>query len=369
MAYAFDPAAPLSRNVRRVARDRLDGAVDILDRLRDGDAGSTEEAVHEVRKRCTEVRALARLVRSPLGDHFDPFNATVRDAADVLAPIRDAQAVLATLDELRAVGRMLEPELERVHDIQAAAAQQAARDIHRGDALIERARESLLDARKRVRRWQLPDGFDAIGPDLERGYRRGRRALRAVVERPTDENVHEWRKSVKTLWYQMRLLEPSAPSVLAPVIETLDPLGEGLGDDHDLAVLVERLAADPHRYGGALHALRAIEIARGEQVVLRRPAFRIGATIYAEKPAAFVARFDTYWKTAVENGPELATGGITELAAEAAKRAKAEGKKAKGEKAKGKKARRSMVALVPPPQGEAGLADEAGSTPRAQLAN
>ena len=107
--------------------------------------------------------------------------------------------------------------------------------------------------------------------------------------------MHEWRKSVKTLWYQMCLLEPTAPSVLVPVIESLDQLGEGLGDDHDLAVLVERLAADPHRYGGALHAMRAIEIARGEQAVLRRPAFRIGATIYAEKPKAFAARFERYW--------------------------------------------------------------------------
>ena len=360
MAYAFDPAARLSRNVRRVARERLDGAIDTLDQLRDHVDGSTEEAVHDVRKRCKELRALARLVRTPLGDEFDRFNATIRDAADVLAPIRDAQAVLATLDDLREVGGGLEPELERVRDIQAAAAEQAARDIHRGDALIAHAREMLVDARKGVRRWQLPDGFDAIGPGLARGYRRGRRELRAAVDRPTDEHVHEWRKSVKTLWYQMRLLEPAAPSAIAPVIGTLDRLGEGLGDDHDLAVLVERLAADPHRYGGALHAMRAIEIARAEQAVLRGPAFRIGATIYAEKPTAFVARFERYWNNAVELGPELATGGISELAAEAAKRAKAKGKK---------KARPSMVALVPRPQAEAGLASEAGSTARAQLAN
>ena len=359
MAYEFDPAARLSRDVRRVARDRLDDAIETLDRLGEQAGASSEDAVHDVRKRCKEVRALARLVRSPLGDEFDRFNATVRDAADVLAPIRDAQAVLATLDDLRRVGDTLEPELERVRSIQAAAAEQAARDIHGGDELIEQAREMLGAARKRVKLWRLPDGFDAIGPDLGRSYRRGQRALRVAIDRPTDENVHEWRKSVKTLWYQMRLLEQAAPSTLAPVIETLDHRGEGLGDDHDLAVLVERLAADPHRFGGALHALRAIEIARAEQAVLRRPAFRLGATIYAETPKAFVARFERYWNNAVELGPELAAGGIAELAAATKKRAKA----------KDKTARSAMVALVPPPQAEDGLAGEAGSTPRAQLAN
>lgn len=323
MAYVFDPATRLSRDVRRVARDRLDDAIETLDRLGAQRGDAAAKAVHDVRKRCKELRALARLVRVPLGEEqFDGFNTIVRDVADVLAPIRDAQAVLATLDDLRAVGSAVEPDLERVRSIQAAAADQATRAIQGGDARLEQAQVMLADARTRAKRWRLPDGFDAIGPGLERSYRRGRRALRAAVERPTDEYVHEWRKSVKTLWYHARLLERAAPSVLTPMIETLDHLAEALGDDHDLAVLVERLAADPHRYGGALQAIRAIEIARAEQEVLRRPAFRLGATIYAERPKAFVARFETYWNNAVDEGPELTTGGITEIPASARQPAK-----------------------------------------------
>jgi hypothetical protein len=291
------------------------------------------------------------LARAPLGLEFDRFNVIVRDAADVLAPIRDAQAVLATLDDLRAVGGNGQPDLDRVRSVQAAAAEQAARDIHNGDARIEHARELLGDARKRIRRWQLPDGFEAIGPGLERGYRRGRRALRDAVERPTDEHVHEWRKSVKNLWYQTRLLEPAAPSVLSPLIETLDHLAEALGDDHDLAVLVERLAGDPHRYGGALHAIKAIEIARAEQAVLRRPAFRLGATIYAEKPAAFVARIETYWTATVRDGLELPTGGIAELAAAQKKKRRSKSRR---------KPSPPAVALVPPATPDDGGRNGAG---------
>jgi CHAD domain-containing protein len=359
VAYVFDPATRLSGDVRRVARSRLDDAIETLDHLGEGDGSGTEEAVHDVRKRCKEVRALARLVRVPIGDEFDRFNVIVRDAADVLAPIRDAQAVLATLDDLRAVRNSGEPDLDRVRSIQAAAAEQATRDIHSGDARIECARELLVDARERVKRWQLPDGFEAIGPGLERSYRRGRRALREAIERPTDELVHEWRKSVKNLWYQTRLLEPAAPSALAQAIEALDHLGEALGDDHDLAVLVERLAADPHRYGGALHAIGAIDIARAEQAVLRRPAFRLGATIYAERPKAYVARIEAYWIATVREGSELTTGGIAELAADEKKRAKARRKQAA-----------RAVALVPPAISDDG--DRTGDAPvptRAQLAN
>jgi hypothetical protein len=171
--------------------------------------------------------------------------------------------------------------------------------------------------------------------------------------------VHEWRKSVKNLWYQARLLEPAAPSALDPLIETLDHLADALGDDHDLAVLVERLAGDPHRYGGALHAIRAVEIARAEQTVLRRPAFRLGATIYAETPKAFVARIESYWTATVRDGPELTTGGIADLAADAKQRAKAR-----------RKPPAPAVVLVPPatPHTEDQIGD-AAAIHRTQLAN
>lgn len=338
MAYVLDPAAPVPREVRRVARSRLAEAIEILEGLDGADGEHIEEAVHDVRKRCKEVRGLARLVRASLGNEFDRFNSIVRDAADVLAPIREAHAMLATLDELRAArtGRG-ESGLEHVREVQFAAADQATRSIRSGDERIDAARELLITARKHVKRWQMPDGFAPLGDGLERTYKRGRRALALAIERPTDEHLHEWRKAVKNLWYQTRLLERSARSVLEPATEILDDLSEALGDDHDLAGLVERLATDPHHFGGSRLALHAIDVVRAEQAALRRPAFRLGATIYAEKPKAFVARFEAYWNNAVGEGPELATGGITDVAADAKRHAKA----------KPAAARPSTVALVP----------------------
>ena len=315
--------------------------------------------MHEVRKRCKEVRALARLVRLPLGEEFERFNATVRDAADVLAPIRDAQAVLATLDDLRAVRPRSAAALERVRGIQADAAEQATRDIHSGDARIEQAREMLVDAREHVERWRAPRRIrgdrarppaqlSTWAPGAARGDRATDRRARARVAQVGQEP----------------LVPDAAARASGPEHARRDDrfaghLGEALGDDHDLAVLVERLAADPHRYGGALHALKAIEIARAEQAVLREPAFRLGATIYAEKPKAFVARIESYWTATVREGPELATGGITELASAEKKRAKARRKQEK-----------RAVALVPPAASNDGGSNADHESPtRAQLAN
>ncbi len=308
MAYRLEPSASTQDEVRRVANERLSKAIVLLDGLSGSGPNEIEDAVHEVRKRCKETRGLARLVRPALGDQFGRLNHTVRDAANELSSIRDAHALLGTFDDLReTTGREDDPLLDQVRSRQAASADAATRAINAGDRRIKDARRLLVDARCQVANWDLPDGFAPLGDGLARTYRRGRRAMKHAQRRPTDERMHEWRKAVKNLWYQVRLLRGAAPGLLRPLGHRLDDLAEALGDDHDLAVLIQRLELDPGRFGGEPAAGEAVRLARAAQEDLRVRAFRLGATIYAEPTSAFVARCEAYWTTTVELGPEPAT--------------------------------------------------------------
>ena len=306
----------VTREVRRVARERIDEALDLLDTL-DLDDTDIERVVHDVRKRCKEVRAVARLVRASLGDEFRRFNRLVGDAADTLAPIRDAHAVLATFDDLRTAGTLAagveSVDLDDVRSAHASAAEAETHGVDGGDPRIERARRLLATAGGSIDDWNVDDGFVTLGAGIEATYRTGRRDLRRARNKPTDDRLHEWRKSVKNLWYQTRLVQRIAPSVLHALVASLDDLAEALGDDHDLAVLIERLRSDPDRFGGKRQVKHAVRLARSQQDDLRRRAFRLGATVYAETPGAFGRRIGTYWRRTVELGPELATGGIAEL--------------------------------------------------------
>ncbi len=316
MAFQLRPTKRVRREVRQLARERLDIALALLEGLEEASAAEIEEHVHEVRKRCKEVRGLARLVRPSIGDEFDVFNALVRDAATELSSIRDAHAVLATFDHLRAMPHDDDAAFARVRSGQAELAREATEGLRSGDARIDRAHDQLVEARAGVDRWKLPKGFDAIAGGLRDTYRRGSKGFGRARRKPSDEGIHEWRKAVKQLWYQVRLLEPAAPSVLGPLRNSLDDLSEALGDDHDLAVLIERLDADPDRFGGEEAIALVRTETRKQQDELRDGAFRMGATIYAEPPEAFVARIERYWTTTLERGPELPTGGIAELTAD-----------------------------------------------------
>ena len=307
-----------------MARERLDLALVRLSDLEGTGALEIEEAVHDARKRCKEARALSRLVRSATGHESTAFDGLVRDAAGQLSSIRDAHAVLATLDDLRSArGGDGGQGLDQVRAAQATHAEAATRSVRIGDPRIDRSIELLTAARQLISLWHIPPGSSWLEAGIKDTYSVGRSGHRSVRKRPTDKRMHEWRKSVKHLWYQIRLVEAAAPSILGPLIGTLDDLAEALGDDHDLAVLIERLGSDPQRFGGKSSAKRAITAARRQQDDLRVRAVRLGSTLYAESPSAFAARVISYWKTTKRSGPELATGRIADLAADGAPEPKA----------------------------------------------
>ena len=91
------------------------------------------------------------------------------------------------------------------------------------------------------------DSFKAVRPGLEEIYGDGRAAYRAARKKPTTENLHEWRKRVKDLWYSATILRPAWPAMMSELSAEAHVLSELLGEDHDLAMLAERATGKKHK--------------------------------------------------------------------------------------------------------------------------
>lgn len=232
-------------------------------------ARSEEERVHEARKRFKEIRALLRLVREPLGEQFAVENAWFRDAARDLAAARDADAMIEALEKL---------SLPRTVARRARKALDAQREKHPPLApIIANVVDQLAVAHGRIGMWPvLEDSFDTISGGLVRTYRGGR-------NRPDD--LHEWRKRVKEHWYHVQLLRNAWPEIMKPYADVLSALSKALGDHHDLVVLRGVI-------GDSVPVTEAIETRLRE---LESAADAIAARVYAEKPAAWLARMRKYW--------------------------------------------------------------------------
>ncbi len=230
--------------------------------LRAGDRRA--EAAFDARKRFKRVRAALRLVRDDLGEVvYCRENLLFRDAARSLTEVRDAAAVVEALEKLVAQPAVA-IEARAVADVRRALVAESQAVIHRvldaGAAFAEVVRV-VTPARARVDDWTLAhDGWSALGSGLTRVYRAGRRALARAAAEPSVENLHEWRKQAKYLWYQLQFLEPAWVSRDADLASRVHELTRLLGEDHDLAVLRDVLTADPGAHGGhrALKGLLAL---------------------------------------------------------------------------------------------------------------
>lgn len=139
-------------------------------------------------------------------------------------------------------------------------------------------------------------GWKALGRGVKTAYRQGRRAYQTVLEDPSPENFHEWRKRAKDLWYHVRLLQPVWPEQMDAMAGELDTLGECLGDDHDLAVLRQDLQVRSIGDGYAREMETLNALIEERQRELRTAALTMGARFYAEKPSIFCNRLAGYWK-------------------------------------------------------------------------
>ena len=77
MSYHLRPDRKASKEVVRVISKRLGKAREALTAPK----GERARGVHQARKRFKEMRAVLRLVRTPLGKEFAPENHRLRDAA------------------------------------------------------------------------------------------------------------------------------------------------------------------------------------------------------------------------------------------------------------------------------------------------
>ena len=314
MDYELAPDEPLHSGVRRVAYEQIDAA---LSGLGDPQADGVEETVHDVRKRCKKLRGLVRLVRPALRDEYQQANELFRDAARQLSALRDDQALLETFDDLVAAHADHLPDggLGALRATLAARAEAAGAAAHADDERLRHATDLLQCARDRVESWPVGDDPSPLEGGLAKTYRRGRRALDATAACPTDEELHELRKRAKYTWYHVRLLTPTAPSVLDPLASRLHDLSDALGDDHDLAVLADRLADDERTRADVDDAEleAAATLLRARRADLQRRARSLALRLYVESPKAFARRLVGYWHLGLAHGAELSAGEIADL--------------------------------------------------------
>jgi CHAD domain-containing protein len=283
MSYRLSLADPVPETLRATLLDVLDDAVG---RARDDMATDPATSVHEIRKDIKKARSLLRLARPGTpAKAYRRENRRLRDTARGISGTRDADVLAETVDGLaeRYAGRL--PK----RSFTALRRRVAVEPGEVGDPA--RLREALERARTRAAGLPLQKCDAAtLRAGAVRAYARGRDALAAAERDPSVEGLHEWRKRVKDLWYHQRLLRKAWKDPLKALADESHRLADLLGDDHDLAMLADRL--DHVRQTVDTETVRTLIAERRAE--LQAEALQLGRLVYAEKPKAYGRRLGRY---------------------------------------------------------------------------
>lgn len=290
MRFELKPARKPGRRVCRVVRKQISGVIEHLE----NENGPEGESVHEARKGLKKSRAVVRMMRSGLGKNVCQRTIRrLRKAAQALSDRRDAEVLVKALAEfepghcenaMRTAMRKLEETMEKRRE-----------EIFSADGDWRTEVEARLKvARRETRNWPVESLNESdLFCGIKKMYQRGREGLEHAGTSRSNENLHEWRKRVKDLWYQLRLLEPYGSRRFASTVAELKQLGEKLGDDHDLAMLEEAAHAAPMK-PVELEKLAGAMAARRQK--LQKVAFRLGRRLYARKPRQFGQWIEEVWR-------------------------------------------------------------------------
>ena len=366
MGYRIDPGQPTDVELRRLLAEQL-GRAALMLRSEDG---PDAEAVHDVRKALKKSRSVLRLGRADLGASVVRHaNAELRRVGGDLAQQRDADSLVEAVDGL---SPSLGAHLRDGSVDPAATASVQAQDVgllaspapgpetaqalavvrsvlsERADEVRDQgglARTTVIGAARTLEQtlaWlrlvpAQATGWDALGPGFARQYHRGRQAFHALPEQPSVDELHEWRKRVKDLWYHQRLFRRLWTDAQRPIVTAAEELAAILGDDHDLGLLLAHLSP-PHDGGaadgsaaddgdagqqpsqqpwgqeaadlratvhpGAHHDLDpdvrrlVAEFVGSRRQLLQARARQLGTLLYADDPDAWRARHGAWWQAA-----------------------------------------------------------------------
>jgi CHAD domain-containing protein len=257
----------------------------------------SDEAIHDARKALKKARADLRLLRDGMSKTvYQVENSRLRDAGRFLSPLRDARSLIKAFDSLhdRYIEELQVVELGPLQKILQGNLAKARRHLHPQGKSTDlenciRLLEDSLDLAKQEDFSSI--NSSTVGPGLRRIYRKGRKAYAEAKTVPTTEALHEWRKQVKYLLNAIDGLHSSKKNQgrgkVEEVLKRADRLADYLGDDHELAMLVQETARGAYASieGDVIKRLDALIESRRKK--LQKRAFRLGKKLYDDKPKQF----------------------------------------------------------------------------------
>jgi CHAD domain-containing protein len=200
-------------------------------------------ATHQIRKRLKNFRSFVKLLRFCKNEiDYSDANSALRVWGREFSELRDVHVRDEILREL-----LLDPSMEhyknqlnKLNKMNLKLVAQLEKKMISEQNLFDQFKQKIhQDNTVRDFIKSLKPAADDILSGFIFSYKESFEAFTITSRFPTPDSLHEWRKRMKDVQFQLQLLTNDIPSAQLPDPEIVNTICDNLGRDHDLFMLTE----------------------------------------------------------------------------------------------------------------------------------
>jgi CHAD domain-containing protein len=290
------PSEDIKVELKRMILEEVDYAINCIQDKEQ----VVNNKIHSLRKTFKIIRAILRMVRDSVGySDFYRENVFFRDLSRHLSDARDNEVLLqhAKIVQINMPSGLRDASSEKMINQLNIVRDRSLQEIVEGENLFKLLSDELNHSTAKIENLQIKnEGFGVIEHGIKRIYRQALKYLKKTAEEPGEINIHEFRKRVKYLWFQLMILKPLYSTMLKAFIKSLENISEDFGLHRDYTLYIQLM--ERHNYFG-LQPKQVVfiqQFTHDEQLKIYNNALEPAKKFFIESPEEFVGKLKKYHK-------------------------------------------------------------------------
>lgn len=206
---------------------------------------SSNLAVHEIRKSYKRLRALLHLFAESNPAKSEELRREIKEAGKILSPIRESYVNIQYFDKITTGSNLIaERKIRQAKDLLSEKNRLLIEDEYESKSRTTDIIQYIKYFQNQIEtlKTTCPSNLQ-VKKQLSITFSRGNEIYLIVEQECSPEILHQLRKILKRLWYQLDFLKFMHPRYFRMKSDQLNKITEQLGNDHDLYVFLEDLKA------------------------------------------------------------------------------------------------------------------------------
>ncbi len=277
----------------RVLSEQYDLIIDACNNQED-----IHESIHDVRRSYKRIRAVLRLMKPDIPmDAYNRENKLLRDLSRKFSGARNLHVFAEEFDNIIAAGILKLPEaiVKEIRQFFREKENSAVKLLLNLDmfSVIGKKNE---EAKERVAAIDFSSlGAHTIYKGVSNVFAWGQKQMIHSQQFPTDDNLHEMRKRVKSLMYVVRLIKDVSPVFFNGYYKGLKTASLALGEDHNMAEMVNYIDTIAEQLIPLTEKQKIHEYIISQRQQIQVDVWPLIAKLYTGQAGEFSKRIKAYW--------------------------------------------------------------------------